>query len=598
VLLATHRELNADDVLTAELDAHLEQCPSCRNVLARYSLIGEQIRSLPALDPPPDMHAKLMRALATEHAQFMQRPSSPALPPPEFLKPYLRDHVHSSSKTDSLAAFSSAETGPLPIIRSTRKKQHRTFGQFAAIGLAAAFLMVLMMGGITSLLLLAHGQLGTEPPAPLIVNHPTDVAKISYKTSTGYNHVVSAVADQSSIYYTAYGDGENSNWMLEQLDRATKISTPLLPTASTNPLIVLGNSNDWLVWLQFDEPKITPHSIVTDHLSHSLIRTWSLQYLSLTGRSDGGIAVPNQPMTLLSGTFDQDVTPDWVHTPIQGTWFIQNTLLVAMVDENGTSHLVRYPLGEKNGFAATEIAKASPNHIFTSPTANNDGSQIFWAEEWRSDDENLHSDIWTQQVIDTMLLHGLAARHKMTVQQLFLQDGLSFTPVVVHNTLFLLSTADGGGLTPTTPNVTPVPTSSGTTVPVATPNTSTPPITSWANTNFYSAALDSSVRGTLVMYPLSNSLDASPALVSGATGSASSLQAGNDFVLWQNGDESYGMYDAVLKSTITVGDVLNDAQFLAVNGDTAVWTIRNTGETTGSTINPSATLVAFSWPMT
>lgn len=100
------------------------------------------------------------------------------------------------------------------------------------------------------------------------------------------------------------------------------------------------------------------------------------------------------------------------------------------------------------------------------------------------------------------------------------------------------------------------------------------------------------------MYPLSNSLDASPALVSGATGSASSLQAGNDFVLWQNGDESYGMYDAVLKSTITVGDVLNDAQFLAVNGDTAVWTIRNTGETTGSTINPSATLVAFSWPMT
>ena len=264
MLLAAHRELNADDVLTVELDAHLEQCPACRHVLARYSLIGEQIRSLPALDPPPDMHAKLMRALATEHTQFMQRTSPPALPPPEFLKPYLRNHVHSSSKTDSLAAFSSADTGPLPIIRSTRKKRRRTFGQFAAIGLAAAFLMALMMGGITSLLLLAHGQLGTEP-APLVVNHPADVAKVSYTTSTGYNHVVSAVADESSIYYTAYGDGDNSNWMIEQLDRATKVSTPLLPTASASPLIVLGNSNDWLVWLQFDEPKIIPHSLVTDH---------------------------------------------------------------------------------------------------------------------------------------------------------------------------------------------------------------------------------------------------------------------------------------------------------------------------------------------
>ena len=148
VLLAAYRELNTDDVVTTELDAHLEQCPSCRNALARYSLIGEQVRSLPVLEPTPDMHAKLMRALAVEHSQFIQRSSSSAPPLPEFLKPYLRDHVHSSSKTDPLAAFSSADTGPLPIIRAVHKKRHRTFGQFAAIGVAAAFLMTLMMGGI------------------------------------------------------------------------------------------------------------------------------------------------------------------------------------------------------------------------------------------------------------------------------------------------------------------------------------------------------------------------------------------------------------------------------------------------------------------
>jgi hypothetical protein len=57
------------------------------------------------------------------------------------------------------------------------------------------------------------------------------------------------------------------------------------------------------------------------------------------------------------------------------------------------------------------------------------------------------------------------------------------------------------------------------------------------------------------------------------------------------------MYDTVIKSNINVGDVLNDAQFLAVNGDTAVWTNNTTADTTNRGIRPSATLVAFSWPM-
>jgi hypothetical protein len=597
VLLATHRELNTDDVETVALDAHLEQCASCRHALARYSLLGEQLRSLPALEPSPEMYSNLMQALAAEHSQFIRRSSSLALPPPEFLKPYLREHAHSSAKTDPLAAFSSADTGPLPIIQAVRKKRrHSSLGQFTAIGLAAVFLMTLMMGGITSLLLLAHDGQVSNAPAQLVVNRPAQVVKVSYTTTTVYNHVVSAVADQTSIYYSAYGDGNNSNWMLEQLDRTTKISTPLLATSNASPLIVLGSANGWLAWLQFDTPKITTRAVLPDHLTHPLIRTWSLHYISLVGPVGRDTTAPNQPVTLLSGTFVQDATLSWIHSPIQGIWFTQNTLLVAMVDENGVSHLVSYPLGENNVVAATEIAQAGPDHILTSPTANNDGTQIFWAEEWRSDDQNLHSNIWTQQVINApMPLHGQAIMHSMTIKQLFLQDGLSFTPLVVNDALFLISTASGTSLTQATPNTTPLPASTSTPLPSATPNTSTPPATSWANTNFYSAALDSSVRGNVVMYPLADSANVSPIQVAAAA-SASSIQAGTNFVLWQNSDGSYGMYDAVIKSSITVGDVLNDAQFLAVNGDTAVWTINNTGATGGNAI-PSTILEAFSWPM-
>ena len=592
MLLAAHRDLNNDDVVPAELDAHLEQCASCRQVLANYSLIGEQVRSLPALEPPPDMYSKLMQALAVEHSQFIQRSASVQLPPPEFLKPYMREHAQSSSKTDPLAAFSSADTGPLPVIKAVHKKRrHSSLGQFAAIGIAAVFFMALMMGGITSLLLAAHDH-GVTSDQQVAIIRPTNVAEASYTTSTLYNNVVSAVADRTSIYYTAYGDSSNTGWMLEQLDRATKISTPLLAQASTSPLIVLGSANGWLVWLQFDESKFSKLGVIPNHTSHSLTRTWSLRYLSLVPEQVKDSSVPNQPVTLHSGAFDQNATASWIHTPIQGIWFIQNTLLVAMVDENGVSHLVRYPLGKNNDFKATEIAKTNAEHIITSPTANSDGSQIYWAEEWRSDDANLHSNIWTRQVLEVRIpSNNRVVRHKTTVKQLFLEDGMSFTPMVVNENLFLLSTANLADVLQATPNATSGATPTATPGAVATPNTIAPPTATWADSNFYSAPLDEGVRGTLVMYPLSDSPAIPPTPVS-ATGSASSLQAGNDFVLWQNGDGSYGMYDAVTKSSPVVGEVLSNAQFLAVNGDTAVWTNRNAANTTSSGTTSAATLMS------
>src|SRR5205085_10535259 len=144
----------------------------------------------------------------------------------------------------------------------------------------------------------------------------------------------------------------------------------------------------------------------------------------------------------------------------------------------------------------------------------------------------------------------------------------------------------------TTPTSTPVPTTTPST------NASTIP---WANTNFYTPPLESEVQGTVIMFPPGAAPDTSPTPVS-ATGSASALQAGADFVLWQNDDNSYGMYDAAAKTDISVGNILNGAQFLAVNGNTGVWTVVNTQNTTTTTTNtnaagPLATLMTFNWPI-
>ncbi|MFL5697697.1 MAG: anti-sigma factor family protein [Ktedonobacteraceae bacterium] len=601
VLLATYRELKNGEVDIAELDVHLEECSSCRQVLAGYSFIGEQVRSLPPLEPSPHMHTKLMKALAVEYTQFIQHSSTVTSPTPEFLKPYLREHMPSSHKTDSLTTFSSADTGPLPVLHSPHKKRRRTqIGQFAAIGIAAAFFMALMMGGLTSLLLLAHNHVAGGSGVTSI-EHPIDVTSATYKTTTLYRHVVSAVADRTSIYYTAYGDSNSDGWMLEQLGRTTNISTPLLTTASTSPLIALGSANGRLVWLQLDTSKITTQTLPHREL-RTRLQTWSLHSLSLLPQQQNGITVPNEPTTIVSGTFNLDAAPGWVYTPVQGIWFVQNTVLVAMIDDHSISHLMQYPLDPQSIFARTEIAKASPGHIFTSPTANSDGSQIYWAEEWRTDDNNLHSNIWTQQVFDNphpTIKH--LAQETSTEKDLFLQDGMSFRPVVVDETLFLLSTASSMNVTQVTPGTTPKVIPTTTPVPTATPDTNASTVP-WADTNFYMPPLDSKVRGTLLMFPLGSAPDASPTPLS-SVGSASALQAGMDFVFWQNDDNTYGMYDAAAKTNINVGDILTGAQFLAVNGNTAVWTVNNAQDTTTATTATTATgagqfatLMAFNWP--
>lgn len=584
MLLAAHRDLKNEQTDTTALDVHLEQCASCRQVLAQYGLIGKQVRALPPLKPAPDMYTKLMRSLASEHAQFLQRSPATTPPAPEFLKSYLQEHATATQKTDSLAAFSTADTGPLPVIRPIHKKPRRShMGQFTVIGLAAAFLMVFMMGGITALLILAQGHPQTDQS--LSVANPTNIVSLSYTTSTPFQHVVSAVATNNEVYYTAFGNSAGNNWMLEALDRKTNISTPLLPTPSASPLIVLSSDNNWLVWLQFDQPNPVTHGKLVLPSKQSPLRTWSLHYLSLAPQqlANGSSGIPE---TFLSGVFDQDTVPSWVHTPVQGIWLHNDALLVATTDQKGISHLLSYTLTETGKPTSTEIATASTGHVFTSPTATSDGNQVFWADEWRTSDNTFHSNIWTQLTYTAPATYGQAIRHTDTIQQPFLSDGMSFHPVIANDTLFLLSTANVTDTSPATSTTA----TTGTPAAVATPATLVPAAT-WADASHYPVQLEDAVVGSLIMYPLDGDPNSVPGQIAAG---ATSLQAGTTFVLWQT-KNGYNMYNAVTKSFVTTNDVLTGAQFLAVNGSTAVW-IQDNASNANNTDSTAVTLMAFNWP--
>ncbi|HKV56673.1 MAG TPA: hypothetical protein VJO32_00265 [Ktedonobacteraceae bacterium] len=597
--MSAYRELRDGTFDSTDLDVHLEGCASCRQMLARDMLIGERLRALPTIEPPPEMHGNMMRALAQEHARFLQKASPGSVPTPEFLKPYLQEHAQVTRISNHLSALSTAETGPLPIIHAKRRRRPRShMSQFAVIGVAAMFLMVLMMGGITSLLILAHdntAHIVGIPANSAAIAGDNEIQKGTFATSTAYQHVASAVADRNSIYYTAYSDDTPGAWMLLQLDRATKKSTPLLEQPGDQPMIVLASTPQWLVWLQFDKPVARSNKSVpnTDLLP------WSLRVLPLAQVAQS--PNPITPTILLTGTFDQSTAPTWVHTPVQGVWLTQSVLLVTTIDAKGTSHLLEYQLDLTGKSAVSEITKADSGHILTSPTANSNATEIYWADEWMSDTGILSSNILMQQEVapsgSAYTFHRRWVRDTTQTMQpgVFRDDGMSFRPQIADDTLFWLSTATvSNGNTPTgTPaaSATPLTTATSQVSPTLIPRT---------DSSIYAPALDTGIAGQVFGQPLdSETLTPLTSLNNG--GPAYALQVGSDFALWQNA-KGYEMYDVPTQNDVTTGNTLNGASFLAVNGDSAVWLANN--PTTNSATNnvpvqgapTPVNFFAFNWP--
>src|SRR5947208_4287536 len=145
-MMTAYREFENREVETIGLDIHLESCESCRQELARQIFVGEKLRALPAVEPLPDMHSKLLHALAKEQLEFIRRSPLGTVTTPEFLKPFLHEHAQSTQASNLIAAFSTAETGPIPIIQSKRKPINRSLiSQLAFLALAAKFMILSMI---------------------------------------------------------------------------------------------------------------------------------------------------------------------------------------------------------------------------------------------------------------------------------------------------------------------------------------------------------------------------------------------------------------------------------------------------------------------
>ena len=642
-MLAIHREYTKHPTDTPELEDHLAHCADCKDAYAQSQLVGERIRSLPPIEPSAQAHQKLMQALAIEHVQFLQRTSATALatPTPAFLAPYLSRLAEQESGADSLAAFSTADTGPLSIVRTLRPRRRtcRTLQaqNFAIIGLAASFMVVLMVGGLMALLFLANqGQQNAELPTNQAnLTHPevaqADTASIA--TQTLYPHIASANANNTAIYYSAYND-DRSRWVLEKFDQTnnpqttSESSSPLM-APSTRPIIILGSNQDWLIWLQMEATKKStskqknpPTQPIVQPTNNNFVGPWSVKALYI-GQSPSASQSQNAqgtamaaPLTLDTGTFNPSTAPSWITTPIQGLSFYNNHALLALIDTKGTSDLISYQFDQDKVIGHTQLATATKQHVLTSPTATSDGNSIYWSDEWLTTDKGLNSNIWTQQMVATLPQSGRWTPHTQAQEYLYRKDGLSFRPQIAGGTLFLLSknpanTVEFSGNPASQAQPTSVATQN--TVP-ATPTASTPTATPNAtaesqniskllmnptNTDpmVLTAQIDTLVSGQLLAFTSNGNEPAITTLNDSAI--VSDLQSGGSFLIWQDSGKNLVMYDANKKVMVNGLDSIDreSTAFISVNDNTIVWT--KYVDATNDPVTANETNVTFNmikWP--
>jgi hypothetical protein len=586
-----------------------------------------------------------MQALAVEHVTFIQRThtSAVSIPTPAFLVPYVKDLGKHTEHTNNLIAFSTAETGPLHLRPSLKRRSTHQMRQFAIIGVAASFLMILMISGLTSLLLLSssHGQ--NIPTNPISVNTVHDVQLARFSAKTTYPSIASATVNGNTLFYTSYSD-QAASWDLEQLDKNTRARVSLLTSPSTDELFILGCSAKWLIWLQISPPPATQNATSTPQAQASATPTPDVQPTLPDDQKDNATN-PDRQWSLLATylgapltqpldehttttiipkrVFHPSSVPSWVNRPVQGVWLNDSQLFVATIDENGVSHLSSYQLEQGKPLQATEIATAAgeglapaQKHILTSPTASSDNQYIYWNDEWSNAQGELQGDIWMLQQANTTSTGTMATNTPIPTStptqtsHRLLSDGMSFHPQIVANHLFILSknplnsdltngtstvTATHSPTATIQPTITPDVPATPTVVPTPTP---TDPKAFLGGSvkidpNVFTPQADDAIAGRIRIFTVDGTPEVLPQLDSNRIVSA--LQGGSRYLIWQNSGNAFEMYDVVEKYSVNIGSgsVPRDAAFLNVNDNTGVWVQNNNN--IGSNSN-SVTFNIFTWP--
>ncbi|HEV7127959.1 MAG TPA: zf-HC2 domain-containing protein, partial [Ktedonobacterales bacterium] len=225
-LVAAYRRDEWSPTELERFGQHLAGCAACRRVEAHYRDVGESVRQLPSITPPPSLRANVFAAIAAEEAR----------------------------KTSSLVAMTRDETQPrLVAVRSVAtggsSRRPLVLGTPAAIAVAA----LLLVGLVTARFLpaLAHGGLSSlaaslSGAAPASLSNAPLLLINQYAVAPSAGHVQAALASGAWVAYVA--TTANGDSMLYVTSRSSRHTLALLPAPQSTRITLRGMSDQWVIW--------------------------------------------------------------------------------------------------------------------------------------------------------------------------------------------------------------------------------------------------------------------------------------------------------------------------------------------------------------
>jgi hypothetical protein len=335
-LLGAYRRDDWSQAELAALGQHLTACAECRQIEASYRRVGESIRQLPSITPPPQFRDSVFAAIRAEERR---------------LKP-------------SVARITSEDTAPsIPVVLPTpiRRAPRRQLsgGMRAAMAIAAVLVLALaaiqltplsgVYSQIASNLGAAHSVGGNTSAGPTIARYMPDAH---------YQQVTSALASGAWLAYTAL-DATGSAMLFSQ-SRRSRAAQPLLSAPTQTPITLRALTANWVIWNTGDGRS-----------------TWTLFASKLSERAG------TPPITLAAANAGTALTDIWAH---------DNTVLVASVSSAMIGELDLFDLGQAHP-ADHLLARAhAAGHLMAD--LSSDGGTYYWADVWKDSTGHWHSMPW------------------------------------------------------------------------------------------------------------------------------------------------------------------------------------------------------------
>ncbi|HEV8193412.1 MAG TPA: hypothetical protein VGP82_18270, partial [Ktedonobacterales bacterium] len=310
-LLGAYRRDDWSQAELAALGQHLISCAECRQIEASYRRVGESIRQLPSITPPPQFRDAVFAAIRAERGR---------------LKP-------------SIVRIANEETSPsIPAVRPTpiRRVQRRQLSGAMRAAMAIAAVLVLSLAAIQFTPLSGvYSQIASNLGAAHSVGQHTSAGPTiaHYTPDAHYQQVTAALASGAWLAYTALDASGGA--MLFAQNRRGPTAKPLLSTPVQTPITLRALTADWVIWSTGDGRS-----------------AWTL-FASKLADSVGAVPITLAAANAGAGAVLTDV---WAHG---------NTVLVASASPSTAGELAIFDLGEVRPAGRVMARASAAGHLMT-----------------------------------------------------------------------------------------------------------------------------------------------------------------------------------------------------------------------------------------